>query len=90
MRQNTSINVAPVHAYHLDELQCPQAKQLLSDCLPLLPIDTNITVFLFSSPQAIVNDQVWQHMINSLIAKPFLSMLCVYEVHLFVQFGFTF
>jgi superfamily II DNA helicase RecQ len=32
MRQNTSANGGPVHAYHLDELRCPQAQQVvLSD-----------------------------------------------------------
>jgi hypothetical protein len=49
IRQNKSKNGGRVHAYHLDKLWCPQAQQLLSECFPLLSIDTNITVFLFSS-----------------------------------------
>ena len=90
IRQNASTNGGPVHAYHLDELRCPQAQQLLSDQLLSLSINTDTTVFLFSSPQAIVNNQVWRPMIDSLIAKRLLSMLCIDEVHLFVQFGLTF
>jgi hypothetical protein len=88
--QNTATNGGPVHVYHLDKLRCPRAQQLLSDCLLLLSINTDTTVFLFSSPQAIVNNQVWRPMIDSLIAKRLLSMLCIDEVHLFVQFGLTF
>ncbi len=84
--RNTSINGSPVHAYHLDELWCPKAQKLLSDQLLLLSIDTDVTVFLFSSPQAIVNNQIWRPIIGSLITKRLLSMLCIDEVHLFVQF----
>jgi superfamily II DNA helicase RecQ len=36
------------------------------------------------------NNKVWRTMIDSLIAKRLLSMLCVDEVHLFVQFRLTF
>jgi hypothetical protein len=67
--RNTSINGDPVHAYHLDELWCPKVQKLLSDQLFSLSIDTDVTVFLFSSPQAIVNNQIWCPMINSLIMK---------------------
>jgi superfamily II DNA helicase RecQ len=90
IRRNTSINGGQVHAYHLDELRCPKAQKLLSDQLLLLSIDTDVTVFLFSSPQAIVNNQIWRPMIDSLITKRLLSMLCIDEVHLFVQFRLTF
>jgi chaperone required for assembly of F1-ATPase len=77
IRQNTSINGGPVHAYHLDELWCPKAQKLLSDQLLSLSIDTDIMVFLFSSPQAIVNNQTWHPMIDSLITKRLFSMLCI-------------
>jgi hypothetical protein len=70
--QNTSINGGPVHAYHLDELWCPKAQKLLSDQLISLSIDTDVTVFLFSSPQAIVNNKKWRPMIDSLITKRLL------------------
>jgi superfamily II DNA helicase RecQ len=91
IRRNTSIvNGGPVHAYHIDELQCPRAKKLLSDQLISLLFDADVTVFLFSSPQAIVNNQIWRPIIDSLITKRLLSMLCIDEVHLFVHYGLTF
>jgi superfamily II DNA helicase RecQ len=58
MRQNASLNGGSVHANHLDELRCSQAQQLLSERLLLLLVDIAITIFLFSSPQAIVNNQL--------------------------------
>jgi superfamily II DNA helicase RecQ len=67
-----------------------QAQQLLSKRLISLSINTNTTVFLFASPQAILNNQVGLPMINSLIAKRFLSMLCIDEVHFLVQLRLTF
>jgi superfamily II DNA helicase RecQ len=51
---------------------------------------SSFPLFLFSSPQAIVNNQIWRPMIDSLITKRLLSMLCIDEVHMFVQFGLTF
>jgi superfamily II DNA helicase RecQ len=88
--RNTSKNGGLVHAYHLDKLRCPEAQKLLSDQLLSLSIDTDVTIFLFFSPQAIVNNQIGCPMIDSLITKRLLSMLCIDELHLFVQFGLTF
>jgi superfamily II DNA helicase RecQ len=89
--QNTSTKAGgPLHADHLDDFLCPQAQQLLSDQLILLLINTNTTVFIFSSPQAIVKNQVWHIMVDSVMAKRLLSRVCINEVHLFVQLGLTF
>jgi superfamily II DNA helicase RecQ len=90
IRKNASQNGGPVHSFHLDELRCPQAQRLLSERILSLSVDTHTTIFIFSSPQALVNNKLWRTMIESLIAKQLLSMLCVDEVHLFVQFGLTF
>jgi superfamily II DNA helicase RecQ len=65
IRQNTSKDGGPVHAYHLDELRCPKGQKLLSDQLLSLSIDIDGTVFLFSSPQAIVNNQIWHQLLNN-------------------------
>jgi superfamily II DNA helicase RecQ len=43
IRQNASLDGGSVHAYHLDDLRCPQARQLLSEHLLLLLVDTDIT-----------------------------------------------
>jgi hypothetical protein len=71
-------------------LLCPKAQKVLSDQLLLLLIDTDDTIFLFSSPQAIVNNEIQRTMITSLITKLLLSMLCIDEVHQFAQFRLTF
>jgi superfamily II DNA helicase RecQ len=43
------------------------------------------------SPQALVRvDSLWIRLIDGLIAKKRLSMICVDKVHLFVPFGLTF
>jgi superfamily II DNA helicase RecQ len=57
IRRNTSINGGRVHAYYLDELPCPKAQKLLSDQLLSHLIGTDVTVFLFSSPQALLNNE---------------------------------
>jgi hypothetical protein len=78
IRKNASQNGGPVHSFHLDELRCPQAQRLLSERILSLLVDTHTTIFIFSSPQeALVNNKVWRTMIDSLIAKRLLSMLCV-------------
>jgi superfamily II DNA helicase RecQ len=87
--KNASQNGGPVHWFHLNELRCPQAQRLLSERKLSLSVDTHTTIFIFSSPQALVKNKVWRTMIDSLIAKRLLSMLCVDEVHLFVQFELT-
>jgi hypothetical protein len=60
IRRNTSLNGGPVHSFHLDELWwCPQAQQYLAKCILLLFFATNTTViFILSSPQAIINNQL--------------------------------
>jgi superfamily II DNA helicase RecQ len=90
IRKNTSQNGGPVHSFHLVKLRCPQAQRLLSERILSLSVDTHTTIFIFSSPQALVDNKAWRTMIDSLIAKRLLSMLCVDEVHLFVRFGLTF
>jgi superfamily II DNA helicase RecQ len=89
IRKNASQNGGPVHLFHLDKLRCPQAQHLFSERISSLSVDTHTTIFIFSPPQALVNNKVWRTMIDSLIAKRLLSMLYVDEVHLFVQFGLT-
>jgi hypothetical protein len=81
-----------VQSMHITLTSCGVQKH--RNCFPIdffrFPINTDTTVFPFSSPHAIVNNQVWRPMIDSLIAKRLLSMLCIDEVHLVVQFGHTF
>jgi superfamily II DNA helicase RecQ len=75
IRKYASKNGGPVHSFHLDELRCPQAQRLLSERILSLSVDTPTTIFILSSPQALLNNKVWRTMIDSLIAKRLLSML---------------
>jgi superfamily II DNA helicase RecQ len=55
----------------------------------LLLRDNRLSVLLFASPECIVED-VWIEMIQKLIADTLLKLVCVDEVHQFVEFGLTF
>jgi superfamily II DNA helicase RecQ len=79
--------VCPIH---IDEFRSiPEQKKLVTRIKDLLK-DGDTTVFIFSSPQAIVKNEVWCELIDYLIANQRLSMVCVDEVHLFAHFGMTF
>jgi hypothetical protein len=58
--------------------------------LVLLLNHGDTTVFIFSSPRAIVKNKVWCKLIEFLIANDQLGMVGVGEVHLFAHFGMTF
>ena len=80
----------PVCPIHIDEFRSiPEQKKIVSRIKDLLK-DGDTTVFIFSSPQAIVKNEVWCELIDYLIANQRLSMVCVDEVHLFAHFGMTF
>jgi superfamily II DNA helicase RecQ len=80
-----------VLSLHLDEIRSLADQQQLVDNLKLLTKQSNTSVLLFSSPQAILNKKfLWMTFIDWLIVNERLSMVCVDEVHLFVHFGMTF
>ena len=80
----------PVAPIHIDEFCSPNKKKQIVEQIKLLLKDGDTTVFLFSSPQAIVKNNVWCELIYYLILNNRLSMVCVDEVHLFAHFGMTF
>jgi hypothetical protein len=83
--------LGPVCPIHIDEFRCvAKQKQTVAKMKSLLK-DGDTTVFIFSSPQAIVKNKVWCELIDFLITNQRLSMVvCVDEVHLFCHFGMTF
>jgi superfamily II DNA helicase RecQ len=82
--------LGPVCPIHIDEFRSVvEQKQTVSKIKSLLK-DGDTTVFIFSSPQAIVRNKVWCGLIDHLIKNDRLSMVCVDEVHLFAHFGMTF
>ena len=80
-----------VVSVHLDEIRSPSEQNALVTQLKLIPCDGHTTVFLFSSPQAILNKKFpWSSFLDWTIFHDRLSMVCVDKVHLFVHFGLTF
>jgi superfamily II DNA helicase RecQ len=82
--------VGPVCPIHIDEYwSVAEQKKMVTQIKGLLE-DGDTAVFIFSSPQAIVNNKVWCELIIFLIANDHLSMVYVAEVHLFAHSGMTF
>jgi hypothetical protein len=83
-------HLGPVCPIHIDEFRSVSEQTKTVTKIKGLLKDGDSTVFIFSSPQAIVKNKVWCELIDYLIANDFLSMVCVDEVHLFAHFGMTF
>jgi superfamily II DNA helicase RecQ len=81
-------------AYHIDEIIAndnDNASKCLFDFLRSMNGDTENTVFLFSSPQAITSEKSkFRPVLYELIAKKVLRLICIDEVHLFARFGLHF
>ena len=52
-------------------------------------LSSGVTIFLISSPEALMLD-CWNDMVQTMIHRDILRLLCIDEVHLFVEFGCTF
>ena len=79
-----------IFAFHLDTVKSKADKESLSLRLTsLLERDDRISVILFTSPECIV-DKIWIDMIKKLVDSNFLKLVCIDEVHQFVNFGLTF
>jgi superfamily II DNA helicase RecQ len=80
-----------IAAIHLDKIWAKHEQEsIIKDILSQLSM-SNTTTFLFSAPQAIVKEgSLWMGLLEALINKNRLPMVCVDEVHLFVYFGLTF
>jgi superfamily II DNA helicase RecQ len=76
-------------ALQLDSIKEPQQQSLLIQTLTSLSSKTNNTFFLFASPECIMK-QPWYQLIDILVKKELLRLVCFDEVHLFVSFGLSF
>ena len=82
-------NYGPVLAYQLDSIKRPNLIEKLKNKLDSLTKTTNVTIFLYSSPECLLREP-WKSMVIGLINRQVLKLVCVDEVHLFVMFGVTF
>lgn len=72
---------------HLDEYRSPQQVAIVTGLLRELP-DTDGSVVLFASPQIL--GTTYRCLLDILIKDNILSMVCIDEIHLFVEFGHRF
>jgi superfamily II DNA helicase RecQ len=72
---------------HLDEYRSKEEVNAIVASVALVPQST-ASLILFASPQVLENK--YRGLLRMLIQKKMLSMVCVDEVHLFVQFGLRF
>ena len=79
----------PVLAYQLDSVKKRHLVQKLQDKLNSLTTTTNVTLFLYTSPECLIREP-WKTVVYNLIQRRVLKLVCVDEVHLFVTFGVTF
>ena len=70
-------DVGPVAAFHSDEIRTKQSKEKLQELLLALPNNTNKTMFLFCSPQTLLNDNHWMRLIRRLIHRKLLRMFAM-------------
>jgi superfamily II DNA helicase RecQ len=79
-----------INPIHLDDYRSAASQRSLVNDLLLIETTTQQTFLLFSSPQAIVGSKPFQELIQHLIKTKLLRMICVDELHLYVQFGLSF
>jgi superfamily II DNA helicase RecQ len=72
---------------HLDEYRSKEEVNAIVASVARVPQST-ASLILFASPQVLGNK--YRGLLRMLIEKKMLSMVCVDEVHLFVQFGLRF
>ena len=77
-------------SFQLDEVKNIDLQKRLSNrIIELLESNTAISIILFSSPEVLMT-KIWTDMLCVLLRKKLLRLLCIDEVHLFVEFGLTF
>ena len=90
VRQKAMQTSGDVLSLHIDEVRDDEKVNEIVKLLMELPRNTEKTVMLFSSPQAIVSNRHWREMIPKIISNGLLRLVCVDEVHLFIHYGLSF
>ena len=78
-----------ITSIQLDSIKKADQQASVVTALLSLKANTNRTIYLFASPEALTQP-VWSSLIKELITKQTLNLVCIDEVHLFVQFAITF
>jgi hypothetical protein len=78
--------------YHLDELTVPSQQKAFTEMLLGLcgNKNTRVAISLFVSPQAVKRDKWIQQLLDSLIEASLLRMVCLDEIHIFLEHALNF
>ena len=79
----------PIEAFQLDTIKNQSDADALCKYLVSLQPDLNSTIYLYSSPECLLKPH-YINMLQQLIAKSTLNLICIDEVHQFVSFGTSF
>jgi superfamily II DNA or RNA helicase len=86
-QSNTKKNIV---SFQLDEIKTStQQTKVISSINTALLRDRSLSIFLFTSPEALLKD-VWLSFFKTSLSQQHIKLLCIDEVHLFVDFGLTF
>ena len=78
-----------ITSIQIDSIKKANQQELVVSALRSLKPNTNRTIYLFTSPEALTQP-AWSSLIKQLITKQTLNLVRVNKVHLFVQFAITF
>ena len=78
-----------VSSIQLDSIKKHEQQTAVVSSIQSLKSNTNRTIYLFASPEALTKP-VWSSLLKQLIINQTLSLVCIDEVHLYVQFAITF
>ena len=90
VRQKASQGCGRVVSVYLDEVQNANDAEQIIDSIESLSLDTQKTIMLFASPQALIDKPYWKIFIHGLIKKTMLRFIVVDEIQLFVHYGLSF
>jgi superfamily II DNA helicase RecQ len=90
INMKTSENDDSALAIHLDELGTDSKRQGICKRLDTLSRQSALAVVVLCLPQAFSNHEIYRKLFKKLCDDDKLKLLCVDEVHLFVQFGLFF
>mmetsp|Transcript_22029 Transcript_22029/g.30966 ORF Transcript_22029/g.30966 Transcript_22029/m.30966 type:complete len:147 (+) Transcript_22029:499-939(+) len=87
--KSASSQSGPVEAFQLDTIKSTCNQNTLIKFLEDMSHSSNTTIFLFSSPEEILKP-CWTSCLISLISKKTLKLICIDEVHQFINFVISF
>ena len=90
VREKASQGCGRVVSIHLDEIRNITDAEEIIDSVGKLSLDTQKTIMLFASPQALIDKPYWKRFVRDLIDKKILRLIAVDEIQLFVHYGLSF